>query len=413
MSYTVSDNIVKAYQHLKNLEEVKAAIEFIKEDDKNTLDEQLELVVIEAPTFQENARAQAFAAKLRELGLTDVQIDRHGNAFGTRKGTSNAPAIVVEAHLDTVFPFGTVKEPVMKDGKIYCPGICDDTRGLAAVLSVLRAFNKLNIQTKSDLIFMGTAAEEGMGGLSGMKKFLDDHPEVGGCICVDGSGSDNIIFEATGIRTCAVNFHGIGGHAYGAFGKVANPLHAAARAVAKIADLKVPADPVTTFAVSNFHAGNDAGIHAIVQDATIKFNFRSNGPEELAALEKQIFAAVDEACKEETARWGVDTITYDIESYVDVPAGKQSRNAPIVEAIYTVMTDMGIEPKFYQGGSTNANMPIGKGIPALCLGGGGDSGGVHTTDEWFDPTDAYKGVQEIFYMAALLSGIEGKSDSIL
>lgn len=413
MDYTVSAKTTNLFETIKSLNEVKQGIEFIKEDEKNTLNEQLEMVVVEAPTFLEAKRGELFAKKLTELGLTEVQTDKHGNVFGYRKGTGNGPAIVIEGHMDTVFPFGTVKEPVMKDGKVYCPGICDDTRGLAATLSTLRAFNHTGIKTKGDLIFMGTAAEEGMGGLSGMKKFLDDHSDIGGCICIDGSGSDTIIYQATGIRTLAVNFYGVGGHAYAAFGKVANPLHAAARAIAKISDFVVPSNPMTTFSVSNFHAGNDAGIHAIVQKATIKINFRSNCPEELVKLEKRIFEAIDNACKEETARWGKDTITYDVENYVDVPAGSQPATDPIVESYYTVIKDAGYEPKFYQGGSTNANNPIGRGIPGLCVGGGGDSGGVHTTDEWFDPTDAYKGVQEIFYLSLMLAGIEGKTDSIL
>ena len=415
MEYTVSEKITKTYELLKGLGAVQSGVEFIRQDEQNTLLDQLELVVIEAPTFQEGNRAKAFANKLAALGLEDVQVDRHGNAFGVRRGKGNTgKAIVIEGHLDTVFPMGTVTgRPEPQDGIYHCPGMADDTRGLAAVLSVLRAFDHGKIETHYDIIFMGTAREEGMGGFGGMKGFLDDHDNIVGSINVDGSTRDSITYQATGMKTCAVNFYGIGGHAYGVFAKVANPLHAAARAVAKIADIQVPVSPKTTYAVSNFHAGNDAGVHAIVPQATIKLNMRSDSQIELDIMYGKVLECIQQACSEETARWGMDTITYDLTTYVDVHAGTQPVDAPIVQAIYTLIQDTGVEPRFGSGGNTNANPPIAKGIPAVCVGGGGKAGLVHTTKEWWDPTDAYKGPQLIFYFANLLAGIEGVSESIL
>ncbi len=400
---------------IKELTSVQHGIDFIKADEQRTTEEQLELVVIEAPTFQEAKRAKAFADKLEALGLEDVQIDRHGNAFGTRRGKGNTgKAIVIEGHLDTVFPMGTVTgRPELQDGKYHCPGIADDTRGLVAVLGVLRAFNHSQIETHHDIVFMGTAREEGMGGFGGMKGFLDDHDNIIGSINIDGSSIDSITYEATGMKTFAVNFYGIGGHAYGAFAKVANPLHAAARAVAKIADLRVPSEPRTTYAVSNFHAGNDAGVHAIVPQATIKMNMRSDSQIELDIMYGKVLECIKEACAEETDRWGMDTITYDLTTYVDVKAGTQPVDAPIVQAIYTLIKDTGVEPRFGHGGNTNANPPIAKDIPAVCVGAGGKAAMVHTTKEWWDPTDAYQGPQLIFYFANLLAGIEGVSQSIL
>ncbi|HBK86010.1 MAG TPA: peptidase M20 [Firmicutes bacterium] len=415
MEYTVSEKIAKAYELLKGLGAVQSGIEFIKDDEQNTLEDQLDLVVIEAPTFQEANRAKAFAEKLAVLGLEDVQVDRHGNAFGVRRGKGNTgKAIVIEGHLDTVFPMGTVTDrPEPQDGVYHCPGIADDTRGLVAVLSVLRAFEQSKIETHYDIIFMGTAREEGMGGFGGIKGFLADHDNIVGCINIDGASLDSITYQATGMKTFAVNFYGIGGHAYGSFAKVANPLHAAARAVAKIADIQVPASPKTTYAVSNFHAGNDAGVHAIVPQATIKMNMRSDAQDELDIMYGKALECIKQACDEETARWGMDTITYDIVTYVDVKAGTQSMDAPIVQAIYTLIKDTGIEPSFGNGGNTNATPPIAKGVPAVCIGGGGNAGMVHTTKEWWDSTDAYKGPQLIFYFANLLAGIEGVSESIL
>ncbi len=413
MDYRVEERIASQLQNLLQQEKVQQGLAFIKADDQHTLEQQLELVLIEAPTFQEATRAAHFAKLLQAEGLTDVQIDAHGNAFGYRRGKGSGPLIVVEGHLDTVFPVNTAKKIVYKDGRIYCPGICDDTRGCIDVLAALRGFNAAGIETESDFVFMGTVEEEGMGGLGGLKKFLQDHPEVGGCISIDGAGNSGIVYEATGIRTLAVNFHGIGGHAMGAFGLVANPLHAAARAVAKIAEIAVPTNPRTTYAVSNFHAGNDAGIHAIVKECTIKINFRSNGQKELEELEAKIKNAIKEACQEETARWGKDTITYDFVDYVNIPAATQDKQAPIVQSAYAVIQHFGFEPQFAQGGSTNASNPVALGIPGVCLGRGGKEGGVHTVDEWFDPTDVYKGVQVIYTLALALGGISGVSKSVL
>lgn len=407
--------VAEAYELLKGLGAVQSGVKFIKDDEQNTLEDQLDLVVIEAPTFQEGDRAKAFADKLAAAGLEDVQVDRHGNAFGVRRGKGDTgKAIVIEGHLDTVFPMGTVTDrPKPQEGIYHCPGMADDTRGLAAVLSVLRAFNHSQIETHYDLIFMGTAREEGMGGFGGIKGFLADHDNIVGSINIDGASTDSITYQATGMKTCAVNFYGIGGHAYGDFAKVANPLHAAARAVAKIADIQVPAFPKTTFAVSNFHAGNDAGVHAIVPQATIKFNIRSNSQVELDILYGKVLECIKQACAEETERWGMDTITYDVVTYVDVHAGAQPQDAPIVQAVYTLIKDTGIEPQLDSGGNTNASPPIAKGIPAVCIGGGGQAGMVHTTKEWWDSTDAYQGPQLIFYLANMLAGIEGVSESIL
>ncbi|NLN83255.1 MAG: M20/M25/M40 family metallo-hydrolase [Firmicutes bacterium] len=413
MSYKVDEIIKEHLSNWRQYPEIVKGFEFLHADAENTLKQQMELVLVEAPTFEEEERAQVFAQMLKEAGLDNVIIDEDGNTFGILKGKGEGPTILLEAHLDTVFPKGTVKEIVHKDGRIYCPGINDDTRGLANVLAILRAIKHAQIETTGDIIFLGTVEEEGIGGFGGMKKFLAKHQEVDGSISIDGAGLNGIVYEATGIRTIAVTFKGIGGHAMGAFGHVANPLHAAARAVAKIADIEVPADPRTTYAVSNFHAGNDTGVHAIVKDATIKINFRSNGQKELEELEAKIIAAIEEACQEETERWGKDTITYELIDYVDNRAGTQDKNAPIVQAAFHLIESLGFEPRLAQGGSTNASIPVTLGIPGVTLGRGGSEGGVHTVNEWFDPTDAHKGLQVIYLLLLHLAGVENKITSIL
>ena len=206
----------------------------------NSIAEQIELTEIESPTFHEETRAKAYCQKLAELGLQYCHIDDFGNAVGLWKGKGNGPKILVEAHMDTVFPFGSVTKVRRENDVLYAPGIVDDTRGLAVLLSALRGLKASGLETAGDIVFVGTSREEGMGSLGGMKDFLDHNPDIDASISVDGAWCEGITYEATGFKTYEVNFYGIGGHAYGAFGLMANPLHAAARAVAKIADFQVP-----------------------------------------------------------------------------------------------------------------------------------------------------------------------------
>lgn len=419
MSYIVSEKTKTALQQLLSIPEVADGLNYIEKDQDHCIAEQIELTLTESPTFHEETRANLFKNKFEDLGLSDVHIDRGGNVVGTLKGSGNGPTVLVEGHLDTVFPFGSVHEVVTKDGYLHAPGIGDDTRALAMILSVIRGMKHANVKTSGDIVFVGTTREEGMGSLGGMKDFLDDNADhIDASISIDGASIADITFEATGFKTYEVNFYGIGGHAYGAFGTMANALHAAARAVAKIADFQVNDNPKTTFCVSNFHAGNDSGVHAIVPKATIKFNFRSNSAELLNELDERIFKAIQEACDEETARWGKDTITWDSKIYCDVPAGTQDPHIPIVESVYSVIEHLGMKPNFLQGGSTNCNMAIDKGIPAICIGRGYYPEGtpvqtfVHNLNEKYPIEGAYKGVQETYLMALLCAGVEGV-DSII
>jgi len=414
MDYNVSSKTSDIMATLTGLPEVQAGLKFLVDDHERAIKEQLEMVVIKSPTFHEQKRAEHFAGKMKELGLSDVHIDRHTNVIGVKKGTGGGPTAMIEGHLDTVFDFDVEINPEIRDGKIYAPGICDCTRGLAATLSVARAFIDSGVEHSGDIYFLGTACEEGVGSMRGMKGFLEDNKgKIDATITIDGGGNNKIVHNATGIKTMSFTFNGIGGHAFGAFAKVANPLHACARAVAKIADIQVPEVPKTTFAVSNFHAGTDSAIHAITEDASFKINFRSNCPNELQKFEDALFNAVRDACREESERWGKDTITFTHEYLVEVPAGQQERSAPILEATYLAMEHLGLRPTFVDDGCTNANIPVWLGMPAVCIGRGGNEGGVHTTGEWFEMEGTFVCPQEAFLIALALTGIKNKTHSVI
>ena len=408
MEYKVSEQVRQKFDALVKDEKVQKALKFMEEDQDAVIDRQIELTLIPAPTYHEQKKAERMLEMFKEEGLSDCHIDEYGNCVGIRKGTGGGKTTLVEGHMDTVFALDTELKIVREDGFIKCPGIVDDTRGCAAVLYTIPALNAAGIQTKGDIHFVGTVQEEGTGALKGMKYYVDHHPELEASISVDGPGYQEITYEATGIQTYEVNFNGIGGHACGMFGKVANPLHAAARAIAKISEFRVPADPMTTFAVTNFHAGSFEAVHAIVPTAQIRFNFRSNSQEELEKLRDRIFAAIDEACKEETDRWGMDTITYEVKHICDVNAGHQDSHASIVEGAMAAAEFLGCaEPKLGNGGSTNCNRALEAGLPAVCLGGGCDYDcQCHTLDEQFKVEDAFKGCQQTLLMTLLCAGTE-------
>lgn len=408
MEYQVSEQVRQKFDALTKNERVLQALDFMEKDQDAVIEKQIELTLIPAPTHHEQKKAERLLEMFIEEGLTDCHIDEYGNCVGIRKGTGGGKTTLVEGHMDTVFPLDTKLEIVREDGFIKCPGIVDDTRGCAAVLSTVRALNAAGIETKGDIHFVGTVQEEGTGGLKGMKYYVEHHPELEASVSVDGPGYQEIIYEATGIQTYEVNFYGIGGHACGMFGKVANPLHAAARAIAKIAEFRVPADPMTTFAVTNFHAGSFEAVHAIVPQAQIRLNFRSNSQEELEKLRSRIFEAIEEACREETERWGKDTITYDVKHICDVNAGHQDAHAPIVEASMAAAEYLGCEePRLGNGGSTNCNRALEAGLPAVCLGGCDYDCHAHMLSEQFKVEDAFKGCQQTLLVALLCAGIEG------
>ena len=381
MTYIPSKERKDKVDHLVSLEKVQKALAYLEKDHERTVEQQIELCLIPAPTFHEEKKAARLAEMFTEAGLTDVTITPYGNVTGVRKGRNSDRKVLLDGHMDTVYPLDTPLNLRRDEEFVYLPGIADDTRALAAELSVIRALDHAGIETEKDLIFMGSVEEEGKGGFGGIRNFLEGRDDVDACICIDGDGSTGIIYQATGFKTIEVTFHGASGHAFAHFGELANPTHAAARAVAKIADIEVPSEPKTTYCVSNFHAGNDAGIHAFASEAVLKINYRSNGQKELEELDAKIMKAIDDAAKEETARWNKNEITYTIKTWVDVGAGSLDEHDEIVETAWCAIEAIGNTPDLRKGGPTNASIPICKGIPAVCIGAGNTECYVHNAEK--------------------------------
>jgi tripeptide aminopeptidase len=410
VAYFLSHEVKEVFYNLLADTQVIFGLEFIKSDNDNTLADQIELTEIPAPPFKEHVRAEYYKKRLEELGLKDVQTDQEGNVFGIRPGTGNGPKLFVSAHLDTVFPEGTVTTVKEVDGKYIGPGIADDGRGLAALLSLVRAFNKANIQTKGDIFFGGNVGEEGLGDLRGVKAIFRERHDIDGFISIEPGKQSRTIYLGTGSRRYSITYKGPGGHSYGAFG-IPSAIHALGRAIAKISDLCTPEDPKTTFTVGTISGGTS--VNTIAAEAAMLLDMRSNSPEELFKLEEKVMIFIKEAAEEENEHWMSDAIQVDITLVGDRPAGSQPSESIIVQAALASAEAIGFEPLLGQPSSTDSNVPISLGIPAVTLGGGGTNGGGHTLNEWFDPTDAYYGVQRIFLTIIGLVGVENNIEPLL
>ncbi|MCM3636623.1 M20/M25/M40 family metallo-hydrolase [Sporosarcina luteola] len=394
--------VVETVKALANDERVKKALAFLKSDNDTTTNEQIELTGIESPTFDEWVRGKAYKEKLQQLGIQDIQVDEVGNVFGVRKGTGNGPSLVLCAHLDTVFPAGTDVQAKWIDGKVYAPGIADDGRGLAVVLTILRALNHAGVEMKGDLIVGATVGEEGLGDLRGVKHLFETRDDIDGFISVEPGSPERITYLGTGSKRYAVTYKGPGGHSFGSFG-TANPIHALGRAIAGISVLETPTDPKTTYNVGIISGGTS--VNTISESGKMIIDLRSNSEDELAKLESKVLEIIQQAADDENSfRGKPGEVTADIELVGNRPAGSQSHEADIVQTSMAAASELGFKPVLENASSTDSNVPINLGIPAVTLGGGGDAGGFHTLNEYFDPTDAHVGAQKILLTVLGLLG---------
>ncbi|MFM9276781.1 M20/M25/M40 family metallo-hydrolase [Paenibacillus jiagnxiensis] len=409
--YEISYHVKEVYERLLADSGVQTGLVFLEADNDRTAEEQIELTEIEAPTFEETEKGELYKKKLEELGIQDIQTDEVGNVFGIRSGSGGGPALVVCAHLDTVFPRGTNVIARRKDGKIYAPGISDDGRGLAVVLTLVRALNHAGIKTKGDLIIGATVGEEGLGDLRGVKALFEGRNDLDGFISIEPGEPDRITYLGVGSKRYKVTFRGPGGHSFGDFG-TPSPIHALGRAIAELADLQTPTDPKTTFNAGLIQGGTS--VNTIAETGEMVLDMRSTSQEQLLKLEAEVLALLERAAEQENRRWNREgAITVEAKLVGDRPAGSQDPHALIVQASAAATAAIGFEPVLGEASSTDSNIPIYLGIPAVTLGGGGDYGGVHTLDEYFDPQDSYLGAQKVFLTVLGLAGFEGVSDPLL
>ena len=400
----------QAYTQLLAAPQIQKLLEAVKADHERSIEDLKMLTEIEAPPFKEQKRAEAFLARLKALGLTDAKIDAEGNAIGVRKGTGNGPKLLISAHLDTVFPAGTDVKVKERDGKLHAPGISDDTRGLAVLLSWLKVLNDNKVQTVGDLVFAGNVGEEELGNLRGMKHIFAEHRDIDGMVGLEPAPDGSVLILGTGSHRYEFSFKGPGGHSYAAFGQVPSAIHGMGRAIAKIAEVKTPASPKTTFTVGTVAGGTS--VNTIAPDARMAVDIRSDAMEPLLETEKKILAAVDEAVVEENKRWNVNTLTVSNKLIGDRPGGMTKADTVMVEAAVRSNTAFG-NKTLLTGASTDANVPMSLGIPAIIVGGGGKTGGFHALTEWIDLTDGWKGAQTSLMTVLGLVGVQDVSQPLL
>jgi tripeptide aminopeptidase len=379
---------------------VRAALDAARASELQIIDDQIRICEVEAPPFQEVRRAQMYAQLMRDAGLKNVRLDAEGNVIGERPGTDARPNLVLSAHLDTVFPRGTVVT-VKREGRILRgPGIGDDCRGLADLLGVARALNKGNVTTPGTITFVATVGEEGLGDLRGVRRLFTEtlKGKIDRFVSIDGDGL-GITYIATGSARYRVTYKGPGGHSFGSFGSV-SATHALGRAIAAIADFDVPTAPRTTFNIGR--VGGGTSINAIASEAWMEVDLRSSDAQTLRSLEARFKQAVQDAATAENARWRSQMLTVTIDVVGQRPAGRASATSPIVLAAISVTKALDIPVSFSEG-STDSNLPISLGIPAVTIDTGGRGSGVHTENETFDTTDAWKGTQRAVLLAVALT----------
>ena len=408
--YQVSGNVQEIYEKLQASAPIQQGIAFLAADHQNTIADQIAINEVPSPPFHEAERAKYYQQKLEEAGLADVRMDQEGNVYGVFKGSGAGPRIFVSAHLDTVFAAGTDVTVREKDGKLYAPGIADNARGLAAILSVIRALKGTGVKTVGDIIFGGDVGEEGLGDLRGVKAFFRENTDVDGYITVDGVKEQIITYLCTGSRRYEITYRGSGGHSWNAFG-LPSAIHALGRAIAKISEIRTPSQPKTTFTVGTITGGTS--VNSIAAEASMLLDMRSAKEEELKKLESAVMVLLDEAAAEENARWDSDDIKVEIKLVGDRPAGEQAPDAPIVQAAWAATEAIGLVPEFGPASSTDANLPLSMGIPAIRICGGGAEGHNHSLDEWYNPANGYRGPQKVFMTLLGLVGVEGLTEPLL
>jgi acetylornithine deacetylase/succinyl-diaminopimelate desuccinylase-like protein len=392
---------------------LRAALDTVKAQEPWTLNQQVSLCEIPAPPYKEAARAAEYRRRLQALGLTNVRIDSIGNVIAERRGTGNGPTVLIEGHLDTVFPEGTNVKVKRNGTALAGPGIGDDCRGLAVVLSVVRAFQRANVQTLGTVYFVGNVGEEGQGNLRGTRYLFSNtlKGKIDYFISVDGTGLD-LKHHGVGSKRYRITYKGPGGHSYGAFG-IPNPIHALGRAIAGIADVQVPTSPKTTFNVGVISGGTS--VNSIPFSGTMDLDMRSETAEALDAVDRQVLKILSDALDAENSRWIKQTgaraerakLSLQIDTIGIRPANStQTDSSKIVATALAAGRALGFSPKT-GASSTDANLPMSLGVPAITIDGGGSGSGAHSLGETYDDgPNGYLGPQWAALIVAALAGVK-------
>lgn len=371
---------------LSNPSYIAAASQLDREHDR-IVEDIVTLTEIPAPPFAETKRAAAYLEMLKQAGLENVEADAEGNVMGLYRGTGapDGKLVMLAAHLDTVFAAETNVKVRREGTRLHAPGIGDNSRSLAVLLAYARALKANKIRTEQDILFVGNVGEEGPGDLRGVRHLFTQgkyRQRIGTFISMDGLEPQRVVTGGVGSKRYRITFKGPGGHSYSAFGLV-NPMAAMSQAVVDFYKLQVPSTPKTTYSASVVSGGTS--VNSIPNEVFMEFDMRSEDPGELARLEKAflaiVHASVEGENKARSTREG--KVEADIKPIGDRPAGSTPATAAIVRIASGVIERNGLKPNLASS-STDSNLPMSLGIPAITIGSGGTGGRAHSLDEWID-----------------------------
>jgi tripeptide aminopeptidase len=364
------------------------------------------LTEIPAPPFGEAARAIRYAELLSGAGLANVALDEVGNVLGWRPGAGVGSTVAIVAHLDTIFPSETDVIVRQRGDRLYAPGIGDNTRGLVLLLNVVRALEQAGVRTVADILFIGSVGEEGLGDLRGMRHLLRaGGPLIDQMIAIDGGSDSRVVNQALGSRRYRVTMTGPGGHSWGDFG-LANPAHALARALFyfdEAASEIVNAGPPTSYNVGRI--GGGTSVNAVPHESWAEVDMRSVDFQQIELMDDVFRDAVERALDAQNrGRDRGAALEMDIELIGDRPSGTVDPETPLVQRAMAVTRFLGLSPLLGEA-STDANLPISRGIPAVTIGRGGIAGGSHSLDEWWAPQNAHVAVQRALLLLVASAGL--------
>ncbi|MEJ7767371.1 MAG: M20/M25/M40 family metallo-hydrolase [Chitinophagaceae bacterium] len=385
---------------------IKAAFAAIMDLEPQTLQDLITLTEIPAPPFKEQKRAEKFSEMMKAAGVDSIWIDKVGNVIGLRKGRKGKKTVVLEGHLDTVFPEGTDVTVKHRGDTLLAPGIGDDTRGLALVLAVIKSMQKANVKTEADILFIGVVGEEGLGDLRGVKQlFSSEGPKIDSYIAVDGGAIGGITYGGLGSHRYRVTFQGPGGHSFGAFG-LANPHNALAAAIHYF---NLAADSFTLKGIRTTYnvgmIGGGTSVNAIPFESWMEVDMRSENPERLKGIDGLLQASIQRALKEENQlKRSGRNLTVDVKLVGDRPSGVEDVTLPLLQRAMASSIFLGSTPKLGIG-STDSNIPISKNIPAVTIGRGGSGGGAHALTEWWVNDKGYLAIQNALLIVVSEAGL--------
>jgi tripeptide aminopeptidase len=386
---------------------VHQAFQWLHLQEQRILQWQAEMVAVPAPPFGEGARAEWLCERFRGLGLENPHIDEVGNAIGTWHGKGScARRALLSAHIDTVFPAGTPIEADLQGSRLSAPGACDNGAGVAAMLAIAAAMQHAGLETECEVQFVGNVGEEGEGDLRGMRHFYRDASEarehIAGHIVLDGAGHESAVTHALGSQRYLVTITGPGGHSWTDAGRP-NPIILLSRAIQRFSTVTLPDLPRTTMNVGTIEGGT--AINAIPERAAARIDLRSTDPEQLIRLEVELHRAVEDAvmAANQAQQAEASSIRFAIEKIGDRPAGRLPADSELMALLEAVDRHLAIRTEMRLA-STDANIPLSMGVPAVSIGGGGEGGGIHTHAEWYDARGRDLGLRRILLLLLAVAG---------